>query len=94
MEREEWLNQMRDKTEALYDHFSPLYWVKYGMRASETHMRYLLKFLDRVPPGSALLSAGCGAGLYDGMLLEAGHSVMGSDLSAGMLARAGDGFPA
>jgi 2-polyprenyl-3-methyl-5-hydroxy-6-metoxy-1,4-benzoquinol methylase len=93
MEREEWLNQMRDKTEALYDHFSPLYWVKYGMRASETHMRYLLKFLNRMPPGSALLSAGCGAGLYDGILLEAGHSVVGIDLSAGMLARARERFP-
>ena len=93
MEREEWLNQMRDKTEALYDHFSTLYWVKYGMWASETHMWYLLKVLSRVAPGSALLSAGCGAGLYDGMLLEAGHSVMGSDLSAGMLARARERFP-
>jgi hypothetical protein len=30
MERAEWLKQMRDKAEKLYDHFSPLYWVKYG----------------------------------------------------------------
>jgi hypothetical protein len=30
MERAEWLKQMREKAEKLYDHFSPLYWVKYG----------------------------------------------------------------
>jgi 2-polyprenyl-3-methyl-5-hydroxy-6-metoxy-1,4-benzoquinol methylase len=93
MERVEWLKQMRDKTEALYDHFSPLYWVKYGVLVSETHKRYLLKFLERLAPRSALLSAGCGAGKYDGMLLEAGHSVVGIDLSEGMLRRARERFP-
>jgi len=93
MERAEWLKQMRDKAEKLYDHISPLYWEKYGMWVSETHVRYLLKFLGRLPPRSALLSAGCGAGLYDGMLLEAGHSVVGIDLSDGMLARARERFP-
>ena len=93
MERVEWLKQMRDKTEALYDHFSPLYWEKYGISVSETHVRYLLKILGRMAPRSTLLSAGCGAGLYDGMLLEAGHNVVGIDLSAGMLARARERFP-
>lgn len=93
MERDEWLKQMREKTEALYNHISPLYWEKYGMWVSETHVRYLLKFLGRLAPRSRLLSAGCGAGLYDGILLEAGHSVEGIDLSAEMLARAKERFP-
>jgi hypothetical protein len=31
---------------------------------------------------------------YDGILLEAGHSVVGIDQSAGMLARARERFPA
>ncbi len=93
MERTEWLKQMREKTEALYDHFSPLYWDKFGIHASETHIRYLLKILGQVPPRSTLLSAGCGAGKYDGMLLEAGHSVVGIDLSEGMLGRARERFP-
>jgi cyclopropane fatty-acyl-phospholipid synthase-like methyltransferase len=93
MERDEWLKQMREKTEALYNHISPLYWEKYGIWVSETHVRYLLKFLGRLAPPSRLLSAGCGAGLYDGMLLEAGHSVVGIDLSAEMLARARERFP-
>jgi SAM-dependent methyltransferase len=93
MERAEWLKQMRDKLEALYDYLSPQYWIKFGLYANETHREYLQKFLERVPPHSALLSAACGAGRYDGMLLEAGHSVVGIDQSAGMLARARERFP-
>lgn len=93
MKRDAWLIELRKKTEALYNHLAPLYWEKYGTWVSETHVRYLLKFLGRVSPRSRLLSAGCGAGLYDGMLLEAGHSVVGIDLSAEMLARASARFP-
>lgn len=93
MERALWLKQMQEKTEALYDHFSPLYWVNFGLHQSETHQAFLQKFLERLPPGSRLLSAGCGAGLHDGMLLEAGHSLVGIDLSEGMLARAREQFP-
>jgi SAM-dependent methyltransferase len=93
MERAEWLKQMRDKAEALYDHLSPEYWVKFGLYANETHREYLQKFLGRMAPRSTLLSAACGAGRYDGILLEAGHSVVGIDQSAGMLARAREHFP-
>jgi len=93
MERAQWLKQMRDKAEALYDHLSPEYWVTFGLYANETHREYLLKFLGRLAPRSTLLSAACGAGRYDGMLLEAGHSVVGIDQSVGMLARARERFP-
>jgi 2-polyprenyl-3-methyl-5-hydroxy-6-metoxy-1,4-benzoquinol methylase len=93
MKRAEWLEQMREKAEALYDHFSPQYWVKFGLYANATHREYLQKFLERVPPHSSLLSAACGAGRYDGILLEAGHSVVGIDQSEGMLARAREHFP-
>jgi SAM-dependent methyltransferase len=93
MERAEWLRQMRNKAEALYDHFSPEYWVNFGLYANETHREYVQKLLGRVAPHSTLLSAACGAGRYDGMLLEAGHSVVGIDQSAGMLARAREHFP-
>jgi cyclopropane fatty-acyl-phospholipid synthase-like methyltransferase len=92
MERAEWLQQMRDKLESLYDYLSPLYWSKFGLYANETHQAYLGKFLERVPPCSTLLSAACGAGRYDGTLLEAGHSVVGIDQSAGMLSRARERF--
>jgi SAM-dependent methyltransferase len=93
MERAEWLKQMREKAEALYDHFSALYWVEFGLYPNEIHQAYLAKFLERVPPHSSLLSAACGAGRYDGILLEAGHNVVGIDQSGGMLARAREHFP-
>jgi SAM-dependent methyltransferase len=92
-ERSEWLKQMRFKAEKLYDHFAPLYWVKYGRSADETHLVYLNMLLERVDPPGILLSAACGAGLYDGPLLEAGHSVVGIDQSAGMLERARERCP-
>jgi SAM-dependent methyltransferase len=93
MERSEWLKQMRQKTQALYDRFAPLYWVKYGLQPNETHSAFLQTFLDMVPQNSTLLSAGCGAGRYDGILSNAGHNIVGIDLSAGMLARAREKFP-
>ncbi len=94
MDRSKWLQQMQEMAEKLYDRFAPLYWVKYGLGVDETRQAFIQKTLDRVPPQSHLLSAGCGAGINDGFLLEAGHSVMGIDQSEGMLARARERFPA
>ncbi len=93
MERSEWLKRMRAKAEALYDDMSPEFWVHFGLYPNETHLIYLRKFLERLAPHSDVLSAACGAGRYDGLLLEAGHSVVGIDQSAGMLARAREHFP-
>ena len=93
MERAEWLKRMRSNAEAIYDRISPQYWVTFGLDENETHRAYLQKFLGRVAPGGAVLSAACGAGRYDGFLLEAGYSVVGIDQSAGMLARAKEHFP-
>lgn len=93
MNRADWLKHVQDQTEAMYDHFSPGFWVKYGFYDNETHLVYLQKFLERILPGGVVLSAACGAGRYDGLLLEAGHPVVGIDQSAGMLARAKEKFP-
>ena len=93
MKRDAWLKEMRMKTKALYDHFAPLYWDRFGTSISEVHARFLIKFLGHLPLRSRILSAGCGAGLYDGLLLEAGHDVVGIDLSEGMIARAKERFP-
>lgn len=93
MERAEWLKLMRKRTEALYDRFSPRYWVTWGLVVEETHRGYLQKFLERVTSGGSILSAACGAGRFDGMLLDAGHSVVGIDQSAKMLALAKEHYP-
>jgi SAM-dependent methyltransferase len=94
MERAEWLKQMREMTEALYDHVSPEYWSKFGLYENKTHQGYLQKFTGRIGRSGTILSAACGAGRYDGILLEAGHNVIGIDQSAGMLRRAKEHFPA
>jgi 2-polyprenyl-3-methyl-5-hydroxy-6-metoxy-1,4-benzoquinol methylase len=93
MNRAEWLKKMRKMAEALYDHISPAYWVKYGQDLDASHREFSEKFLGRLEPQSAILDAACGAGLYDGMLISAGHQVLGIDLSGGMLAQARQHFP-
>lgn len=93
MERIEWLKKVRAQSEVLYDHIAPAYWVKFAKHPDPTHRRFIQKFLERLAPHSAILDAACGAGLYDGILLEAGHSVLGIDQSGGMLAHAREIFP-
>jgi 2-polyprenyl-3-methyl-5-hydroxy-6-metoxy-1,4-benzoquinol methylase len=93
MERAEWLKQMRNNAEVLYDRFSTRYWVTWGLVVEETHRAYLQKFLERISPGGIILSAACGAGRFDGRLLEAGHRVVGIDQSAGVLKLAKEHFP-
>jgi 2-polyprenyl-3-methyl-5-hydroxy-6-metoxy-1,4-benzoquinol methylase len=93
MERSEWLKLMQKRAEELYDRFSPRYWVTWGLVVEETHRIYIQKFLERVAPQGAILSAACGAGRFDGFLLEAGHSVVGIDQSAKILASAKEHFP-
>lgn len=93
MDRVDFLNQMRRNTQAVYDRFSPRYWISWGMKVEETHRAFLHKFLERVTPGGLVLSAACGAGRFDGLLLEAGLRVVGIDQSAGVLKLAKEHFP-
>jgi 2-polyprenyl-3-methyl-5-hydroxy-6-metoxy-1,4-benzoquinol methylase len=93
MERTEWLKLMRGRAEALYDRFSYRYWDTWGVDVPDTHRAYLQKFLERIPSGGMILSAACGAGRFDGFLLEAGHRVVGIDQSEGVLAKAKEPFP-
>jgi len=67
--------------------------VRFGIDIDEMHSEYLQKFLGLVGQRGPILSAACGAGRFDGMLMEAGHSVVGIDQSAGLLARARVQFP-
>jgi 2-polyprenyl-3-methyl-5-hydroxy-6-metoxy-1,4-benzoquinol methylase len=93
MERSEFLKKMRARTEAMYDHFAPAYWVTYGNYDNSAHCQFIGKFLERLKAGSEILDAGCGAGRFDGILVGAGHNVLGIDQSGGMLVRAREHFP-
>lgn len=93
MERAEWLKKVRAQTEALYNHLAPAYWVTFGHYDNESHRRFIEKLLARLGAQGVILDAACGAGRYDGMLLEAGHEVLGIDQSGSMLARAREIFP-
>jgi 2-polyprenyl-3-methyl-5-hydroxy-6-metoxy-1,4-benzoquinol methylase len=93
MERVEWLKKMRTMAEALYDNLAPTWWVKYGLNPDQPHRQCIEKFLGQLHEHSFILDAACGSGLYDGMLVEAGHSVLGIDQSGGGLTRAREHFP-
>lgn len=93
MERTVWLEKMRRQAEALYDHWAPAYWVKFGLHPDSTHHQFIDRLLARLGAQCDILDAACGAGRYEPLLLEAGHRVFGVDQSAGMLARARDHFP-
>jgi len=93
MERADWLKHEREKAEKLYDLDAPGYWDEIVHHPNETRLEYLRKFLEMIPPHSTLLSAACGGGQFDGMLVEAGHNVLGIDQSAGLLAQAKEHFP-
>ena len=93
MNRSEWLKKMRSMAESLYDHGSTVYWVKYGDDMTPIHRKFMEEFLQRLKTPGTILDAACGAGLYDGMLVEAGHTVLGIDQSTGMLNRARDHYP-
>jgi 2-polyprenyl-3-methyl-5-hydroxy-6-metoxy-1,4-benzoquinol methylase len=93
MERAEWLNQVRQQTEAVYDHLAPAFWVTFGFYENAMHRQFIDKMLNQLVPNSYLLDAGCGAGRYDGLLLESGHRVLGIDQSGNMLGRARQHFP-
>jgi 2-polyprenyl-3-methyl-5-hydroxy-6-metoxy-1,4-benzoquinol methylase len=93
MQRAEWLKKVRSMAETLYDHGASSYWVKFGKEIEPTHRQFLEKFLTLVRAAGTILDAACGAGLYDGRLLEAGHTVLGIDQSAGMLTRAREHYP-
>ncbi len=93
MERAEFLKRMRSMAEALYDYFADNYFTAWNSEVDEIHREYLAKFLALVGRPGIILSAACGEGRFDGLLVEAGHRVVGIDQSAGALARAREHFP-
>ena len=77
MNRTSWLKQMRQTTEAMSNLWSSIYFYETDEEAANgrvaAHVQYLEEFLGCISPRSRVLSAGCGEGTYEGMLLEANH---------------------
>jgi len=57
------------------------------MKSDPTALARLIETAD-LPPRASVIDVGCGPGLVAEALLEAGHRVLGIDLSAKMIARA------
>lgn len=94
MDRPSWLKEKRREAEERYSTWwAPLYGEKYGKYPNSSHLQFIQKFLDLLPQTSSILNAACGAGRYMEQLLENGHTVIGIDQAAGMLARAKEFFP-
>jgi cyclopropane fatty-acyl-phospholipid synthase-like methyltransferase len=97
MDRVTWLKQMRVQAETLYNHIAERWSYRTDEEAvksrDQTTARTIRKFLEYMPSHSNLLSSGCGAGLYDGMLLDAGHNVVGTDFAEQLLDRARKLYP-
>ena len=93
MERAEWLKHMRSMAEKMYDIYSPGYPDVFGRYENGSQRAFIQKLLARLDPRGTILSAACGAGRYDGFLLDAGHNVVGTDQSCGMLEQARKQYP-
>lgn len=71
---------------AAFDH-QAVRFERSPVQADAAALRRLVAFAD-LAPGSRVLDAGCGPGLVAEAFLEAGHSVVGIDLSPVMIERA------
>ena len=88
MDRQAWLDEQRLKAEQRYDRlYSPTYDEDDGP-ISPVHRRFVEQLIESSPTGGRILDAPCGTGRYFPMVLDAGRSVVGTDHSAGMLAKA------
>jgi len=94
VDRLAWLQEVRRSARGRYDTlYSPTYDEEWGAIAP-THRQFLGRFLDLCPPQGHLLDAACGTGKYWPLILASGRTVLGTDQSQGMLARAHEKLPA
>lgn len=63
MDRISWLRGRRQEAEERYDTgWSPLDGEKWGVYPNASHLQYIQKFIELLPPGSMVLDAARGAG--------------------------------
>src|SRR5262245_2268951 len=94
MDRSDWIKEKRREAEAGYSNiWAPEYGEKWGTYPNAIHQQFIHRFLSLLPEPGTSLDAACGAGRYMGMLLEAGHAVVGIDQSQGMLDNARAKYP-
>lgn len=92
MDRREWLAERRAAVEQDYTRDASTYDDEYDP-VTPVHRRFVARLIDSCPEGRTVLDAACGTGPYLGMVLDAGRQVVGTDQSAGMLARVGMKHP-
>ena len=87
MDRKEWLAERRAAVKQDYTRDASKYDDEYDP-VTPVHRRFVARLIDSCPEGRTVLDAACGTGPYLGMVLDAGRQIVGTDQSAGMLARA------
>lgn len=94
MNRNDWLKEKRRSAEERMDTlFAPIYDQQWGASIDPTHQRLMSRFLSLCPSQSVILDAACGTGKYWPLILASGRTVLGTDQSQAMLARAQEKFP-
>ncbi|NJC96945.1 MAG: methyltransferase domain-containing protein [Anaerolineae bacterium] len=94
MDRITWLRERRLEAEERYSTWwAPEYGKTLGLYPNSSHLQFIQKFKDLLAQNSTILDAACGAGRYMPEFVGKGYTVVGSDQSAGMLARAKENFP-
>jgi SAM-dependent methyltransferase len=91
-DRAAWSLEMRRRMAEQEDALSGQYDEQWG-EIEPTHRRFVELFLSKLPDGGRVLDAACGTGKYFGLVLDSGRSVIGTDHSAGHLARARTKYP-
>ena len=88
MARQTWLERQRVSIEQRYDsRYSRTFDTDAGP-ITRTHRRFVERVVASCPPGGSVLDAACGTGRYFEIAAATGRTIVGTDQSAGMLARA------
>lgn len=94
MNRTEWCRERRLWNEVQMDTiYARKYDEHWGGYINPSHQQMLGRLLELCPEGGRILDAACGTGKYWPFLKEKGFSIVGTDQSEQMLAKAHAKFP-